>query len=405
MFRKTGFDTHVAALAILFATLFVLIVPTMQEVVYRNKHDEGYYLKYAAYISNNGLGGFRSLARDYIDNEEHWIFPNPLRIGLISVSALWVRLLGESFYSLSHLSFIAYLLFIAISYYFCRRIFGKEKAILLALLLAFSPLNMAMSRRALSESVTVFFMALTVWLFLDMMLMNKSRSRRIFFVIIFSYSILVKETNCLLAIPFIVYMMVHKFYFRNDLKPADILCVLIYPALLAGSIYTIVFGNPFYIFRIVNITLSSAKINIFAIIYGGGPWFRYIIDFMLISPWVVILAIGYIFYLILNFNRADRGEACFLIVLLVLFSLFNLFGKNIRYVMILDLPLRLFFIMMLYKLAAIKSDKMKYALICAVVLSISLTDFLIYNDFFIEKGLYNPMSTWLLRYRDMIPWR
>ena len=62
--------------------------------------------------------------------EENWAFPNPLRIGFIFLCSVWVKLFGSSFYTLAHLSFLSYLLFIAINYYFCRRFFDKEKAIL-----------------------------------------------------------------------------------------------------------------------------------------------------------------------------------------------------------------------------------------------------------------------------------
>jgi len=155
----------------------------------------------------------------------------------------------------------------------------------------------------------------------------------------------------------------------------------------------------------VGITLSSAKSNLFAARYGGGPWFRYIIDFMLLSPLIVIFAIGYVFYLVVNFNKASDGEVYFLVVLLVLFSVFNLFSKNVRYVMIFDLPMRLFFILMLYKSITLKSDRIRFAVITVIVLLVCLADFLTYNDFFINKGLYNPMSSWLLEMRGITSWR
>ncbi len=402
MLRNKGFDPHVAVLAAILAAVFILIVPTIQDVIYRSRHDEGYYFKYASCIADNGISGFKVLAKDYIAGPDHWIFPNPLRIGLTALSALWMRLIGRSYYTLSHLSFVSYLLFIAFCYYFCRKLFDKEKAVLLSLLTAFSPLNMAMSRRALSESVTTLFLGLAIWLFLDMMHNDRSPLKKVIFTLVFSYSILVKETNCLLAAPFIVYMAVYKSHFKRELKISDILSVSVYPALIAGSIYILVFGSLSDVLRIVNITFSSAKLNPFSIRYGGGPWFRYIMDFMLLSPWVAIFAIGYVFYLITNLNKADGREIYFLVVLITLFPIFNIFGKNVRYVMIFDLPLRLFFILMLYKLAAFKSDRTRFIVICVLVSFICVSDFLTYNDFFVSKGLYNPITTWLLELRGIV---
>lgn len=399
--KRYRFDFHILFLFIILFIVFLLVFLSVQKVDYRAAHDEGYYLRYADYISNNGLGGFRDLFSGYIRDQESWVFPNPLRIGYILLSSLWVRLLGSSFYTLSHLSFFSYLLFISINYYFCRRLFDREKAILLALLIAFSPINMAMARRALSESVATLFLGLSIWLFLDILHKDKGIIKRFIFSIVFSYTIMVKETNILLVIPFIVYLVIYKIHFKEKLNLTNLQYIFIYPVFLVALAYILLSGDVFSVIKVAKIILSSPGTNEYAIRFGSGPWSRYIIDYMVLSPWVLILSIGYIFHLLQNFRKSDSKEAYFLVILLALFLLFNLFTKNVRYVMILDLPIRLFFILMLYRLISIKSEKTKFALAAVIVMVICLADFITYSDIFIVKGIYDPVSAWLLQARGI----
>jgi len=404
MMRKYEFDSHIFILSFLLIVVFIIIFPSMQDVEFRGSHDEGYYLKYANFISNNGLAGVKGLFTNYIESEKDWQFPNPLRIGFILLSSIWIKLLGSSFYALSHLSFISYLLFIAISYYFCRRLFDKEKALLLSFLIAFSPINMAMSRRALSESVTTLFIGLSIWLFLDIMHKDKGLIKKIVFLIVFSYSILIKETSILLIIPFLVYMAVYGIQSKGNLKLlVNLFCVLICSVCLTWLIYFLISGSLSNVLDVIRIILASPSTNRLAMRYGSGPWFSYIIDYMLLSPWVAILSIGYAFYLLQNFAKSDLKENYFLIVLAMTLLVFNFFTKNIRYVMILDLPLRLFFILMLYRLIAVKSSKTRYIIISLIVLLVCFMDFATFNNIFILNGVYDPVSYWLLSARKMIP--
>lgn len=152
---------------ILFLVIIVsiLIFPTIKYVNFAKNADEGFYLRYANAISNKGIAEFRNLFTEYINNKENWVFPNPLRIGSIIIASLWCRVFSNSFVALAYLSFFSFILFIIINYIFCNRVFGREKATFLAFLIAFSPINMAMSRRALCDSLTTLFLGLCIWLF------------------------------------------------------------------------------------------------------------------------------------------------------------------------------------------------------------------------------------------------
>jgi len=114
--------------------------------------DEGHYFAYSKYISENGIRIYPKLFEEHIKNKESAIWPSPLRIGFFLLSSFWLKFFGASFRSLAYFSFFCYILFLLISFYFSKRYFGKGISSLFVLLLAFSPLSMAMAKRALSDS-------------------------------------------------------------------------------------------------------------------------------------------------------------------------------------------------------------------------------------------------------------
>lgn len=382
-----------------------LLLPLMQNMKFAAQADEGYYLRYAIAISDKGLSEFRNLFSGYIENEKNWVYPTPLRIGFIILSSLFCKIFGNSFMAIAYLSLFSHLAFIVISYYFCRRVFDKEKASLLAVLVAFSPLPMAMAMRALSDSACVLFWALAVWLFLDMLMKDKRIIKKVIFLFAFIFSVLIKETSVFLVIPFFIFMAVYKLIFKGALKWADFLYISLYPAVVLAVVYCLAAGSPGKIADMANLlltTLTTANYNQYAIIFCSGPWYRYIIDYILLSPWTVILSIGFIAY----YFTLKEFDACifyFLILLLTTFFTLNFFTKNARYAMILDMPMRLFAVLMLKKILEAKFPNRAAPLITILVAVIAILDYINFFNLFVRNGIYDPISFLLFRARHLIP--
>jgi len=403
MEKRFGFKLHFIILFLILIIVFYVIFSSLESIKYLTESDEGYYLKYASYIAESGPGGFKHLFLEYINNEESWVYPSPLRIFYILLSSLFLKIFGHTFLSLAYLSIFSYILFIIANYYFSSKYFSRTTTFLFTLLIAFSPLSMAMSRRALSESLSTFLLALSIWLFLDILHSNKFSFKKHLFAIIFALAILTKESSILLLLPFWAYLFLYKFKYNHKLELRSLAIVFIYSFAVVFFAYLFFLGGLSNIISTMKIVLTSPATNNYAILYGSGPWFRYIIDYMLISPWTALMAIGYIFYLALNFDRSGKKDIYFLVILVGLFVSFNIFTKNIRYAMILDIPIRLFTIFMLYKLAPIKNNRVKNAVVITAILLICTTDLIFFKNLFIEKDLYDPMSDYLLRIRHIIP--
>ncbi|MCX5695102.1 MAG: glycosyltransferase family 39 protein [Candidatus Omnitrophica bacterium] len=389
---------------LIFFLVLVLAVTcisgSLKNVQFASGADEGYYFQYASYIGQNGLQGFAGLFKEYTQNQQHWLFPNPLRIGFIILSSLWLKAFGYSFINLAYLSLFCYLLFLGVSYYFSRKYLGENLALLFVILLAFSPLQMAMARRALIESAVILFLSLAVWLFWDFL---KSRSRLKFalFIAAYSLSILIKETSVLLTLVFLSFLIVDKLVCKKEFNFKEFAAILFLPFICVGLVYLVLGCLP-YMPSAIKIILNSPQANTYALLFGSGPWYRYLIDYALLSPWVVILTISFIFCYFVN-KETDDLPLYFIIVFLVNFILFDIFTKNLRYVIILDIPMRLFSVLMLQKIARRITWRYAIPLACMLVIGIALSDYFNFRHLFVQVGIYDPVSFLLLQAKHIIP--
>ncbi|MCX5707185.1 MAG: glycosyltransferase family 39 protein [Candidatus Omnitrophica bacterium] len=389
----------------LFFLLVLVIALTslsasFQGIQFHTQVDEGYYFNYAVYIGEHGLSGFSSLFKAYLENQQHWFFPNPLRIAFISLSALWFKVFGPSFINLALFSLFLYLLFLGVSYCFSKKYFGGFSAVLFTALLAFSPLNMAMARRPLIESAVNLFSALSLWLFLDF-LKERTKLKAGLFIIVYSLSILVKETSVLMSVVFLFFLFYEKLALRKGIGLKDFFTVTVFPFALVGLAYLILGCLPYFL-GITKIILSSPYSNSYAIIYGSGPWFRYLIDYTLLSPWIVILSIGFIAYYFMGQERKDV-VLYFIFVFLVSFIIFNIFTKNLRYVILLDMPMRLFSVFALKKLSERFFSRHVALVTISLVIMIAVSDYVSFSNLFLKAAIYDPTSFMLLKARHIIP--
>jgi len=395
------YEKEILLLIISVAAAGVLF--TFRNINFMAKADEGYYLNYAAYIGTKGVLGIPDLFRYYLANHASWIFPNPLRIGFIMFSACWLNLFGSSFMNLAFLSLFSYCLLLAVSFYFAGRYFGNRIASLFTLLLAFSPLYMAMARRALMETTVSLFTILTVWLFLEI-LRKGSKYKILLFVIIYAFTILIKENVCLLSIFFLFYLLVRRRIFGGGINLSSVLAVTLYPFLIAGIVYVIAAGGIAPVIITAKIILNSPSTNLYAIYFGSGPWYSCLVDFLLLSPWVCILAIVYSFgYLVKDRWQEEVVYFALLSAGLIFLSVF--FTKNIRYLITLDVPIRLFAVLMLDELARRFFKKRVFLVLSIAVIAICLFDYLSFYNLFVLQGIYDPVSARLLEARHIIPYR
>ena len=154
---------------------------------------------------------------------------------------------------------------------------------------------------------------------------------------------------------------------------------------LCGSLET-----TYAIFRLL---VSKASVLPYAIATGDGPWYRYLVDLMLMSPVVLILAIGRIF----NLKIDDKASIFLLLFVIGSYLLMaNVhYGMNLRYTNMWDLPLRYLAVGCLTNVSASFGKRMHWWLGIFVVAAcaIELRQYLV---FFVQHDLYELVTQGLL---------
>jgi hypothetical protein len=224
------------------------------------------------------------------------------------------------------------------------------------------------------------------------------------FVIVYALAILIKETAILLIPIFILYFIIGRYILKKELYLSDLFYTCICPLIIAVAVYIIAAGTPSHVLEVIKIILTSPLTNKHAILYCAGPAFRYIVDFILLSPWVSILAIGF-FFSFISAKECEDKILYFSTIFVVYFLLLNLFAKNVRYAIFLDTPLRMFSVFMLLNIEENRFKKLKhgYLITYILVIAIAVYDYLSFYKFFVIYDIYDPISIFLLRARELIP--
>ena len=395
---------YLLAAAIVFVSLltaYKYIPKTDKEYAYLA--DEGYYFYYARDIAAEGIGRFRGLVKEHIADKEASVYPAPTRFGYIWFSSLWLKLFGFKIRSLAQLSFFCQILFLIIAFLFLRKYFTGEEAVLITTLLSASPLGLAMSKRALSESASNLFNIITIWLFLNFM-RDKKNYRYIYFAFSLVLAVFIKEIAIFLIPSFIVFMLLDKYAYRRPLKTGYLLGTLFVIPVCVFIIYSFVLHGWKDLLSVINVINYSSKHNIYALRFEFGPWYKYFIDYMLISPLTLFLSLGFIFTAILKGKDNDRTVIYFLCLFLTQVLIYGfLANKGLRFVFIMDFVIRVFSVLMLKEIFLRPGFNLGVRLAFAVFLIAAFDLFNFWELFCAGGGIYDPITFALLIFRGLVP--
>ncbi|MFH0840229.1 MAG: glycosyltransferase family 39 protein [Candidatus Omnitrophota bacterium] len=377
-----------------------------QEGQFMKSADEGYYFKYASLILKNGITEFPSLIEWYTGNEEAQLHPNPSRVGYILFIALSFKIFGISFTSLAQVSFLSFFLFLVVSFYFSNKHFGKNTALIYTLFLSSSPLIMAMARRALSDSCGNLFYALTIWLFFDFLTQNNKIKYSIF-LLAYALCIMVRESSLVLLPFFAGFFCLYKYAYKRKISHLYLWGIMLIPVSIVGICYLILFAG-FKNMALFIETLFGIHFGVqdsqYAILFCGGPWYRYIVDYMVLEPLTMCLFIGYFIYILL-IKKFDFKTMFFVIYFTIVFLIMgNLqYTKVLRLVINLDMVINLFAVWAIYELFKQKNKNYQNYFVFIFSMIIFIANYLTFLDLFICKEIYDPVSYWLLKARGFIP--
>jgi 4-amino-4-deoxy-L-arabinose transferase-like glycosyltransferase len=395
---------------VLFAAALVLAVLVIQSsfsaATLDPASDDGYYLKYMQSVHEHGLGVLPKLFDDWNANRQHWIYPPPSRVGFIAVSALWAAMFGASLTALQYLSVASFLAGAVATYLFAARHFGQPRALFIGVLWLFSPLLMGLSRLALTDSFIALCMSLCAWLFLEIVLEPGSWRRRILFMAVFGFTVLVKELSVLLIGPFAAFVLVERFVRKEPLNLGVFALVFTLPGLVVAPLFVLAAGDVPKLLETTRIVLESPATNDYAIRYGSGPWFRYVVDFMCLSPCTTLLAIAFLGLLLVRVRNGNYDRRLVFLALIAVCMIFeySFFTKNLRYTVLLELPIRVFSVCLVCELCRAKTPSRTWLLAGIVVAFLCWVDWQAFELYWVRYRGYDPVTYLLLGMRHMIPY-
>lgn len=414
---SAGAATRVPALlaGLLAVALAVFVEASLPAVRYFPGADEGHYLSYARTLSVGGPAALAQATRDYLDAPDAGIFPPPTRVGFLLPAALALRICGDGFDALSQVSLGAHLALIVSSFVFARRRLGAWPALGLAVLLGCSPLLLGLARRALADALVTLLLALAFWTLLEV-LRPRNPARRRGWLVAFGFALaaalLAKESAVLFLVPLAAVALFDNLRAAHPVPWSELALAGLVPLLAAAAVWTALAGSPAGVFRLATAALGGPAHNTYAVAFGSGPWTRYLVDFLLLSPWSALLAVAGAGTLVLRRVPDEPQRALARDGLLfgaAALAAFAPLTKNVRYLAVLEIPLALLVLLFLGELLVrgrgARERRRGALLFFAAVLLLALAGLHTFEKLFVGAGIYDPVTDNLLRAEEMVPAR
>ena len=163
---------------------------------------------------------------------------------------------------------------------------------------------------------------------------------------------------------------------------------------LGVAILVVLVGGIDVLFTAYQLSVSKNFELPFAIATGDGPWYRYLIDILTVSPVILILTFGAIFRL----DAAKKAEIfCVVFIAASYLVMCNIrYGMNLRYTIMWDMPLR---VLAFSQIAALCASLNRYRtlILSAAVGFVCAVELRQYIILFVQYPLYELIPQLLLR--------
>lgn len=302
--------------------------------------DENLYRKYVNSVIHTGLGDYPSIVDHYIEVQKTLpgsILP-PVRFLYIFSAYLWHQIFDtEALSALRAVASFFSILTLVLSTIFAWRLKGPTFALGVAALMSVAPTQLHMSQHALVDGFFTFWALLSLWLLWENLRSPRRWQWLVPYVVALALLVTTKENSAFVWIALVGLMIGNRWLQFGTVSRELVLATILGP-LLGVVILIFMAGGISTLFETYRLSVSKNYQLTYAILTGDGPWHRYLVDLLLVSPVVLLLAIGAVFRL----DRTQKPELFFgLFIAASYLIMCNLkYGMNLRYANMWDLPLR-----------------------------------------------------------------
>jgi 4-amino-4-deoxy-L-arabinose transferase-like glycosyltransferase len=302
--------------------------------------DENLYRNYVNQLIVAGVTSYSDIVDRYIEVQKTLpgsILP-PLRFLFIFTAYTWHQIFGtEALAALHAVASFFSVLTLLLSTLFAWRLKGPAWALGVAALMSFAPTQLHMSQHALVDGFFTFWALLSLWLLWE----NLRAPRHVLFLVAYTLAlglmVLTKENAFFVFVALMAIVLLNRWLQFGVVTRELLLCSIAGPLLgfvvlvfLAGGLETLRTSYQLSVGKNYQLT--------YAIMTGDGPWHRYLVDLLLVSPIILLLAIGAAFRL----DRSQKPELfLFSFIAASYLVMCNIkYGMNLRYANMWDMPLR-----------------------------------------------------------------
>lgn len=302
--------------------------------------DEGLYRGYVTDLSRVGVTSYPAIVEHYISLQERLsgsILP-PVRFLFIFAAYLWHLAFGaEPLSALRHVASFFSILTLILSGIFAWRLKGPACALAVMALMSCAPTQIHMSQHALVDGFFTFWVLLCLWLLWE----NLQTPRRPFCLIAYTLSltllVLTKENSFFVFIAVVAIIAANR-WIRFGTITRELLVSTAVGPLLGVVVLIFLAGGVDVLLHTYQLSVSKNYNVTYAVLTGDGPWYRYLVDLLLVSPLILLLALGTIFRLDLS-KKPEIYLTVFIAASYLIMCNIK-YGMNLRYANMWDMPLR-----------------------------------------------------------------
>lgn len=363
--------------------------------------DEGRYLADTKILVERGITSYPAVVDGFLDDPVRWVYPNPLRWGYLGAAALFCGVTHDvSFRALATLSTMSGILSVLLTYLIGAELLQRPAAIAGAALMATSPLQLALGRRALADELfCLAFLVAILTLLRYLRAENEGTRTRwlVGWIIATTFTIAVKEQFLM------VYPIVLLFWWLRGGRrfTPRLLMMWVLPPLLYFSTFCLLSASLTKFFRVAWI-ITSAMGAPYASQYQSGPPHRILIDFLAIAPIVTVIAMVAAAFLVLQLAHREEGEWQLMILLAGIVAVHALLpSKNLRYLVEADPLFRLLAASFVWR--QIQARGLGWPTTIAALVLNGAAELMLFITIFIRHGVYDPVTDTVLRALEMLP--
>ena len=232
---------------------------------------------------------------------------------------------------------------------FAMRMLGKAAGLGVLALMAFDPLQLHFSQHALIDGFFTFWAVMCMWTTWECLRNPRNAAWLAAHTGCLALMVMTKENAFFVYCALAVVVLSNRWIKLGTVTPRFLLLSIAGPLLGVATLVLLSGGiGPFI--AVYQTLVAKAQNLAYARLTGDGPWHRYLIDLLIVSPIVVLLAFGALFAAV-----PRRKELAFFAVFVAASYLIMCnvrYGMNLRYASIWELPLRAAAFCMIWQLCA-----------------------------------------------------